>query len=300
MKAINYLAATLALGAIAIAPSFAQSSTNTTGSMSSNTTDNAVVLTGGMKGMQAYRARFIYNNLDAREVNRYRAMGFDDATIKGAANLALRTGIPIEYYLGRVRVGGVSLIQLAGMQNVPTSYLSDDLPGYGASTMMIAPSGVSGSSVGGGTVMGRMSNTAKGDITDVAMSNNDLSTLVAAVKAAGLVETLKGPGPFTVFAPTNAAFAKLPAGTVDELLKPENKEKLVAILTYHVIPGRVKAADVMAMSNPSMPKSVQGATLNVKTTAPVMVNDARVIVTDIEASNGVIHLIDTVLMPPSN
>ncbi len=153
MKTLNLFAATLALGAIAIAPSFAQSSTNTTGSMSSNTTDNAVVLTGGMKGMQAYRARFIYNNLDAREVNRYRAMGFDDATIKGAANLALRTGIPIEYYLGRVRVGGVSLIQLAGMQNVPTSYLSDDLPGYGASTMMIAPSGTMPAPPPGGGIM---------------------------------------------------------------------------------------------------------------------------------------------------
>jgi len=294
MKVTNFLAATLVIGAIgaSVAPSHAQSSMG--GYMPSN--QSMMMSMDKGRAMEIYRARFIYNNLDSRAVKRYRAMGYDDATIKGAANLALRTGIPIDYFLGRIRIGGESLTQLASQLNVPTSYLLDDIPGYGTNIIMVAGMPTAPVGNGGSTVIGRMS----GDITDVAMSNNDLSTLVAAIKAAGLVETLKGPGPFTVFAPTNAAFAKLPAGTVDELLKPENKEKLVAILTYHVIPGKVKAADVMSMSNPSMPKSVQGATLNVKTTAPVMVNDARVIATDIEASNGVIHLIDTVLMPPSN
>ena len=139
---------------------------------------------------------------------------------------------------------------------------------------------------------------AKGDIVDVATGPGmtEVSTLVAAVKAAGLVDTLKGPGPFTVFAPTNAAFAKLPPGTVDDLLKPENKEKLKAILLYHVVSGKVSAKEVMAMSTG---KSVSGQTLKIMTMGDhVMVNDAKVIKTDIPATNGTIHWIDTVLMPP--
>ena len=139
---------------------------------------------------------------------------------------------------------------------------------------------------------------AKGDIIDVATGPGmtEVTTLVAAVKAAGLVETLKGPGPFTVFAPTNAAFAKLPPGTVDDLLKPENKEKLKAILLYHVVSGKVSAKQVMAMTSG---KSVSGKTLKIETMGDhVMVNDAKVIKTDIPATNGTIHWIDTVLMPP--
>ncbi len=131
-------------------------------------------------------------------------------------------------------------------------------------------------------------------VVAVAAGNPDFSTLVAAVKAAGLVDTLNGAGPFTIFAPTNAAFAKLPKGTVEELLKPENKAKLTAILTYHVIAGKVMAADVKTM----MAKTVQGESLDVKVAdAGVMVNNAKVVKTDIKAKNGVIHVIDTVLMP---
>ena len=139
---------------------------------------------------------------------------------------------------------------------------------------------------------------AKGDIIEVATGPgmSQVTTLVTAVKAAGLVDTLKGSGPFTVFAPTNAAFDKLPAGTVDDLLKPENKEKLKAILLYHVVPGKVSAKEAMTMSTA---KSVSGKTLTIKTVADhVMVNDANVIKTDIPATNGTIHWIDTVLMPP--
>jgi uncharacterized surface protein with fasciclin (FAS1) repeats len=139
---------------------------------------------------------------------------------------------------------------------------------------------------------------ARGDIIDVATGPGmqQVTTLVTAVKAAGLVDTLKGPGPFTVFAPTNAAFAKLPPGTVDDLLKPENKEKLKSILLYHVVPGNVSSKQVMAMSTG---KSVSGKTLNIKTMGDtVMVNDAKVIKADIPATNGTIHWIDTVLMPP--
>jgi uncharacterized surface protein with fasciclin (FAS1) repeats len=140
--------------------------------------------------------------------------------------------------------------------------------------------------------------TPAGDIVTVAAGNPDFSTLVAAVQAAGLAETLQGAGPFTVFAPNNAAFAKLPAGTVENLLKPENKEQLVKILTYHVVPGKVMAADVTGKT--STPATVQGATLNVDGSAGVKINDATVVAADVAASNGVIHVIDTVLMPPAN
>ena len=133
------------------------------------------------------------------------------------------------------------------------------------------------------------------DIVDTAVSAGSFNTLVAAVKAAGLVDTLKGPGPFTVFAPTDEAFAKLPAGTVEDLLKPENKSKLVAILTYHVVPGKVIAKDVLKLHDA---KTVNGQDLTVKAQmGSVMVNNANVVKTDILCTNGVIHVIDTVVLP---
>jgi uncharacterized surface protein with fasciclin (FAS1) repeats len=138
---------------------------------------------------------------------------------------------------------------------------------------------------------------AEKDIVDTAVAAGQFKTLAAALTAAGLVDTLKGPGPFTVFAPTDAAFAKLPAGTVDTLLKPENKAKLTAILTYHVVPGKVMAADVVKMSEA---KTVEGAMVTVKVNGgKVMINNAKVTTADVEASDGVIHVIDTVLMPPA-
>ena len=134
----------------------------------------------------------------------------------------------------------------------------------------------------------------KGDIVAVAVGAGSFNTLVAAVKAAGLVETLQGAGPFTVFAPTDEAFAKLPKGTVEELLKPENKEKLVAILTYHVLAGKVMAADVKTMSA----KTVNGKKLDIKVAeGKVTVDNATVVKTDIAAKNGVIHVIDSVVLP---
>ncbi|MDN3489062.1 MULTISPECIES: fasciclin domain-containing protein [unclassified Pseudoalteromonas] len=135
----------------------------------------------------------------------------------------------------------------------------------------------------------------KKDIVDVAAANGSFSTLVAAVKAAGLVDTLKGDGPFTVFAPTDEAFAKLPAGTVENLLKSENKDKLTAILTYHVVSGKVMAADVVKLDSAT---TVQGQSVNVTTNdGSVMINNASVVMADVKASNGVIHVIDTVLLP---
>jgi uncharacterized surface protein with fasciclin (FAS1) repeats len=136
------------------------------------------------------------------------------------------------------------------------------------------------------------------DIVDTAVASGQFKTLAAALTEAGLVSTLKGSGPFTVFAPTDAAFAKLPAGTVENLLKPENKDKLTAILTYHVVPGRVTAADVIKLQQA---KTVNGKTLSVSAKgSSVMINNANVTRTDIAASNGVIHVVDTVILPPNN
>ena len=137
---------------------------------------------------------------------------------------------------------------------------------------------------------------ARADIVDTAVAAGQFKTLAAALQAAGLVDTLKGAGPFTVFAPTDAAFAALPAGTVENLLKPENREQLVAILTYHVVPGRVTASQVAGMSNAT---TVQGGDVAIRATGgTVSVGNARVVQADVMASNGVIHVIDKVLMPP--
>ena len=136
---------------------------------------------------------------------------------------------------------------------------------------------------------------APGDIVAVAAGNDSFETLVAAVKTAGLVETLQGKGPFTVFAPTDEAFAKLPEGTLESLLKPENKEKLVSILTYHVVPGKVMAKDVVGLDSA---KTVNGKEVAIQVEGDtVMVGKAKVIKTDVNATNGVIHVIDTVLLP---
>jgi uncharacterized surface protein with fasciclin (FAS1) repeats len=138
--------------------------------------------------------------------------------------------------------------------------------------------------------------SAPKDIVDTAAAAGDFNTLLAAATAAGLVETLKGDGPLTVFAPTDAAFAALPAGTVDNLLKPENKDQLVKVLTYHVVAGKAEAKDVVGMD---MVTSVEGSEIDITAEGgKVMVNDATVVAADIAASNGVIHVIDKVIMPP--
>ncbi|PSL22331.1 fasciclin domain-containing protein [Shimia abyssi] len=138
---------------------------------------------------------------------------------------------------------------------------------------------------------------AKMDIVDTAVNAGAFNTLVAAVSAAGLVDVLKSKGPFTVFAPTDEAFAALPAGTVEDLLKPENKDQLVAILTYHVVPSKVMSADIAGAQ--ADVATVQGSNIAVDATSGVMINDATVVMPDIIAKNGVIHVIDTVLIPAS-
>ena len=134
------------------------------------------------------------------------------------------------------------------------------------------------------------------DIVETALAAGKFSTLAAALGAAGLIQTLKGEGPFTVFAPTDDAFAKIPAETLSQLLQPENREKLTAILTYHVVAGRVTSHDVMNL-DPDAAITLQGQTLKINTDGGLKINDAKVITPDIAATNGVIHVIDSVLMP---
>jgi uncharacterized surface protein with fasciclin (FAS1) repeats len=142
-----------------------------------------------------------------------------------------------------------------------------------------------------------MASPATKDIVETAVSAGSFNTLVAAVKAAGLVDTLKGEGPFTVFAPTDEAFSKLPAGTVADLLKPENKEKLQAVLTYHVVSGKVMAADVVKLTKAT---TIQGQDVKIAVKGEtVHINNASVVKADIGTSNGVIHVIDTVILPKS-
>lgn len=135
----------------------------------------------------------------------------------------------------------------------------------------------------------------KSDIVDTAVSNGNFTTLSAALEAGGLIDTLKSDGPYTVFAPTDEAFAKLPDGTVEMLLLPENKDKLVEILTYHVVPGKVKAAEVVTLDSAT---TANGSDVAISIREDmVYVNDSRVVITDISASNGVIHVVDTVILP---
>ncbi|NKB32408.1 MAG: fasciclin domain-containing protein [Pseudomonadales bacterium] len=133
------------------------------------------------------------------------------------------------------------------------------------------------------------------DIVDTAVAAGQFNTLVAAVQAAGLVDVLKGEGPFTVFAPTDEAFAALPAGTVENLLKPENKDQLVAVLTYHVVSGKIMSSDIAGKT--AEVASVQGSELSVDATDGVKVDNANVVAADIETDNGVIHIIDQVVLP---
>jgi uncharacterized surface protein with fasciclin (FAS1) repeats len=156
-------------------------------------------------------------------------------------------------------------------------------------TLAVAAAAVAG-------IAGTSARATETDIVETAIATGQFRTLAAALDKAGLVATLKGQGPFTVFAPTDAAFAKLPAGTVDSLLKPENKARLAAILTYHVVSGKVMAADVAQLKEA---ETVNGKMVNVKADGgSVMINDAKVTAADVAASNGVIHVIDTVILPP--
>jgi uncharacterized surface protein with fasciclin (FAS1) repeats len=146
-----------------------------------------------------------------------------------------------------------------------------------------------------GIVSAQAGKAPQQDIVDTAVAAGSFNTLATALKAAGLVDTLKGKGPFTVFAPTDEAFAKLPAGTIEDLLKPENKAKLVSILTYHVVPGAVSSGEVVKMTSA---KTVQGQSVKISSKdGGVMIDGAKVVKADVKASNGVIHVIDSVILP---
>lgn len=156
---------------------------------------------------------------------------------------------------------------------------------------------IKGAILGSFLTIGSISAASAADIVDTAVSAGSFNTLVTAVKAAGLVDTLKGDGPFTVFAPTDEAFAALPEGTLENLLKPENREKLISILTYHVVPGKVMSSDVqLKQLNVA---TVQGSEVYINGMSGVSVDKARVIKANIETDNGVIHVIDTVILPKS-
>ncbi len=143
----------------------------------------------------------------------------------------------------------------------------------------------------------KMDGMSEADIVDTAVAAGKFDTLAAALEAAGLVDTLKGKGPYTVFAPTDAAFAALPEGTVESLLKPENRDKLISILTYHVVPGKVTSSDVVKLDSA---ETVNGADLAIAVEGnAVRINDAKVIMADVDASNGVIHVVDKVILPKS-
>jgi len=167
------------------------------------------------------------------------------------------------------------------------------LAACGSSSTTASSSAPAAATSGAASSPAASSPAAVGTIVDVAAANADFTTLVAAVKAAGLADTLSGPGPFTVFAPTNEAFKALPAGLLDKLLKPENKAVLAKILTYHLLASKVMAADV----KDGKVATVEGGTITIDTMSGVKVNDAKVVTTDIAASNGVIHVIDKVLVP---
>ncbi len=154
---------------------------------------------------------------------------------------------------------------------------------------------IKGAILGSVIALGGIASAKAADIVDTAVSAGSFNTLVAAVQAAGLVDTLKGDGPFTVFAPTDEAFSALPAGTVEDLLKPENKEKLIAVLTYHVVPGKVMSGDVSGKM--LSVETVQGSTVDVNGMNGVSVDGANVISANIETTNGVIHVIDQVILP---
>ncbi len=177
------------------------------------------------------------------------------------------------------------LIKTAGIA-IATASLLVSLPSLAGETTTTSPATVK-----------KVAQARTGNIVQVAVANGSFKTLVAAVKAAGLANTLSGKGPFTVFAPTDDAFAKLPAGTVEFLLKPENKPALIKVLTYHVVAGKVLAKDIKSGS--VLVPTVSGSSIKVtKTTKAVVIDGAKVIAADVKASNGVIHVIDTVLLPP--
>jgi len=264
----------------------------------------AVVVSQGAGSDDYYRARWAFYNADQHEINRFKAMGFSEQEFKEICNIALESGLTTDYVARQVKEQGQPIAWVAGWDGVSTTVVGKDLPGFGNTQMGIetaentAPFDTSmASAISSSTSVSASSSMATGNVIDVLSADPTFSMFTAAIKASGLADTLRGAGPYTVFAPTNDAFAKLPSGTSDTWLRPENKDQLVTILMYHIIPGKLKAADVSAMTNPSMATTLGGKSISVHTTAPIMIGSANITRSDIDASNGEIHAIDTVLMP---
>ena len=243
------------------------------------------------------------------EIKGAKAKGLSDSQIASIIRISKLTGMSVRDTTDKV-LAGQTFSKIAYDNNLKlTDVLSPDLEkqqvaGYMAAyessgSMALKPESMSAMPMASDTPA-PMASTSSGmmapkDIVATAMSQKRFSTLVKLLKQANLVETLQGPGPFTVFAPTNAAFKKLPKGTLKNL----TSDQLSKILTYHVLPAKVDAATAMAMTSPTSPPTVEGSTLQVTTSnGTVMINDAKVVTADIQASNGIIHAIDTVLMPP--
>lgn len=248
------------------------------------------------------------------ELQQAMRIGYSETQIATIAKISRLSGMSFTDVFGMVKRGETfgmiandANLKLADVMDVDDEkqMVSDYKTAYEATGMMAMKNGMSktmGSmeTMNTAPMMPPMAAKPSSDIVDTAIAAGNFKTLVRLVQAAGLVDTLKGPGPFTVFAPTDAAFAKLPAGTLDDLAKPENADKLKAILTYHVLPARVNAKTAMSMTSPTSPPTVEGDTLQVTTrNGKVMINDATVVMADVMTTNGIIHAIDTVLMPPA-
>ena len=263
-----------------------------------------------------YNAPYSYADL-----KQAKSRDFSDTQIAKMAKIADMTGMPFRDIVNAVRIQGKSFLSLANEYGFPLSALDDvkkekdDISNFMSASETsgkyagsqytpspMASDNIASGGMSGGGMASNMNNTmpmATGDVVAVAMANPRLSMLVKALQAAGLVDTLKGPGPFTIFAPTNRAFSMVPKAQRDALMA--DPAALKSLLTYHVISGqKIDAATAMSMTSPTSPPTVQGGTLNVTTSnGKVMVNNATVTKADIPASNGIIHIIDHVLMPPT-
>ncbi len=324
------VAAMLAASTAAVRAQDATAGTMTTPSTTMGTMDNSGNMSGNMSSGSMSGAMWhdysILNNrnYDYIDLQQAKARGFSDSQIATTAKIANETGMSFRMVSAAVERGETfaSLASEYGLKlgdvyendkekqqisDYNSAYESAKSLGSGNGSMMngsmASGSDMSGSSTAmtptttdNSTAMS--SNMATMDIVDTAMNAKNLTTFVKAVQRAGLVETLKGAGPFTVFAPNDRAFARLPAGQLDALMA--DPVKLKTILTYHVIPASIMAADASAMTSPTSPPTVQGGTLQVTKNARgrLMVNDATITKADIKASNGVIHIINRVLMPP--
>ena len=310
------------------APTDNSSSTSTSGSMSSGSTTSGSMSSEPLSGSTTDYSILSNRNYDYVDLEQAKARGLSDNQIATIAKISKESGIPFRAVSAAVERGETfpvlaaeSNLKLADVYSADkekqeiADYISsfEAAKALGSSSMMPMTGNMDTSSTTststppstGTTTMPTpagsdttSSNMATMDIVDTAMAAKNLTTLVKALQVAGLVETLKGAGPFTVFAPDDKAFSRLPAGQLDALLA--DPAKLKTILTYHVIPASIMAADAMAMTSPTSPPTVQGGTLQVTKgrRGRLRVNDATVIKADIKASNGVIHIIDRVLMPP--